>query len=487
METNYPRRWLALYILCLGDIMIVLDSTIVNVALPSIRADLGFSQASLAWVVNAYLLTFGGFLLLGGRLGDLYGQRRLFLIGIVLFTAASLACGLAGSQEFLIGARAVQGLGGAIVSVVVLSLIMIMFTEPADRAKAMGVVGFVLSGGGTAGVLLGGVLTDALSWNWIFLVNLPVGIAVFALCVVLLPAEKPAGEGRLDVAGAVTVTAALMLATYAIVNGNETGWTSGETVALLAGAAVLLAIFLAIEARVSSPLMPLGLFRFRNLSTANAIGVLMAGAMFGWFFFSALYLQQVLGYSPLEVGLAFLPSTLVWGASSLFVSDKLIVRYGIKVPLIAGLTLFVVGLLLFARAPVDGSFALDVLPGMILLGFAGGITFNPILMAAMGDVAPTEAGLASGIVNTAFMMGGALGLAVLASLAASRSSGDATAAALNSGYHAAFLAGAVFALVGAVLAVVLLRPIAMPAYDEGAPPADQSGGEFPEGQAAAAR
>ena len=236
METNAQKRWLALYILCLGDIMIVLDSTIVNVALPSIRADLGFSQASLAWVVNAYLLTFGGFLLLGGRLGDLYGQRRLFLIGIVLFTSASLACGLAGSQEFLIGARAVQGLGGAIVSVVVLSLIMIMFTEPAERAKAMGVVGFVLSGGGTAGVLLGGVLTDVLSWHWIFLVNIPVGIAVFALCVVLLPTDsKPAGEGRLDIAGAVTVTAALMLATYAIVNGNETGWTSGETVGLLVG------------------------------------------------------------------------------------------------------------------------------------------------------------------------------------------------------------------------------------------------------------
>ena len=495
METNAQKRWLALYILCLGDIMIVLDSTIVNVALPSIRADLGFSQASLAWVVNAYLLTFGGFLLLGGRLGDLYGQRRLFLIGIVLFTSASLACGLAGSQEFLIGARAVQGLGGAIVSVVVLSLIMIMFTEPAERAKAMGVVGFVLSGGGTAGVLLGGVLTDVLSWHWIFLVNIPVGVAVFALCVILLPADGKRADERpsLDVAGAVTVTAALMLATYAIVNGNETGWTSGETLGLLAGAAVLLAVFLTIESRVSSPLMPLGLFRFRNLSTANAIGVLMAAAMFGWFFFSALYLQQVLGYSPLEVGLAFLPSTLVWGASSLAVSDKLIVRYGIKVPMIAGLLLFVIGLLLFARAPVDGSFALDVLPGMILLGFAGGITFNPILMAAMGDVSPTEAGLASGIVNTAFMMGGALGLAVLASLAASRTdsglaSGDATAAALNSGFHAAFLGGAAFAVVGAVLAAVLLHPTAAPAHGEGAATADQAGGEaLPEEQGAAAR
>ncbi|HYM64825.1 MAG TPA: DHA2 family efflux MFS transporter permease subunit [Gaiellaceae bacterium] len=484
METNIQKRWLALYILCLGDIMIVLDSTIVNVALPSIRADLGFSQASLAWVVNAYLLTFGGFLLLGGRLGDLFGLRRLFLIGLVLFTAASLACGLAGSKEFLIGARAVQGLGGAIVSVVVLSLIMIMFTEPAERAKAMGVVGFVLSGGGTAGVLLGGVLTDVLSWSWIFLVNIPVGIAVFALSVTLLPADgKPAGKGRLDVAGAITVTAALMLAVYAIVNGNETGWTSGETLGLLAGAAVLLAIFLGIESRVSSPLMPLGLFRFRNLSTANAVGVLMAGAMFGWFFFSALYLQQVLGYSPLQVGLAFLPSTLLWGASSIALSDKLVVRYGIKVPMIGGLMLFVVGLLLFARAPVDGNFALDVLPGMLLLGVAGGITFNPILLAAMGDVAPTEAGLASGIVNTSFMMGGALGLAVLASVAASRTdggtaAGDGAIAALNSGYHAAFLVGALFAVVGAVLAALLLRATASaPAHGEDFATADQPDGE----------
>ncbi len=457
------RRWIALYVLCFGDLMIVLDSTIVNVALPSIRADLDFSQASLAWVVNAYLITFGGFLLLGGRLGDLFGHRRLFLIGLTIFTFASLACGLAGSRGFLVGARAVQGFGGAIVSVVVLSLIMIMFTEPAERAKAMGTVGFVLSGGGTAGVLLGGVLTDAFDWHWIFLVNLPVGIAVFAFCLVLLPGERGhAAGGRLDVAGAFTVTAALMLAVYAIVNGNEAGWGSGQTVGLLAGAAALAAVFLGIEARVRSPLMPLGLFRLRNVSTANVVAVLMAGAMFGWFFLSALYLQLVLGYSPLEVGLGFLPATLIWGASSLWLSDRLIMRFGIKAPLLAGLLLFVAGLALFARAPTDGNFALDVLPGMLLLGFAGGITFNPILLAAMGEVAPTEAGLASGIVNTAFMMGGALGLAVLASLAASRtdslrSSGDAPLDALTGGYHVAFIAGAAFAAAGAVIGGVLLR------------------------------
>jgi EmrB/QacA subfamily drug resistance transporter len=471
MTLDGRSRWLALYVLCLGDLMIVLDSTIVNVALPSIRADLGFSEASLAWVVNAYLLTFGGFLLLGGRLGDLFGHRRLFLGGLSLFTVASLLCGLASSQEFLIAARAVQGLGGAVVSVVALSLIMIMFTEPAERAKAMGVVGFVLSGGGTAGVLLGGVLTDALSWNWIFLVNIPVGVAVVALCFALLPNDNRMGEGaRLDIAGAVTVTASLMLAVYAIVNGNETGWGSAQTIGLLTAAGVLLALFLAIEARVSAPLMPLGLFRLRNVSTANAVGVLMAGGMFGLFFLSALYLQLVLGYSPLEVGLGFLPATLIWGFSSIALSDRLVMRFGIKTPLVTGLLLFVVALLFFARAPADGSFAVDVLPGMILFGLGGGITFNPLLLAAMGDVAPTEAGLASGIVNTAFMMGGALGLAVLASLAASRTdtlaaSGDGPLIALTGGYHAAFLVGALFAAVAAVLGALLLRPVAPPMHE----------------------
>jgi EmrB/QacA subfamily drug resistance transporter len=471
MTLDGRSRWLALYVLCLGDLMIVLDSTIVNVALPSIRADLGFSEASLAWVVNAYLLTFGGFLLLGGRLGDLFGHRRLFLGGLSLFTVASLLCGLASSQEFLIAARAVQGLGGAVVSVVALSLIMIMFTEPAERAKAMGVVGFVLSGGGTAGVLLGGVLTDALSWNWIFLVNIPVGVAVVALCFALLPNDNRMGEGaRLDIAGAVTVTASLMLAVYAIVNGNEAGWGSAQTIGLLTAAGVLLALFLAIEARVSAPLMPLGLFRLRNVSTANAVGVLMAGGMFGLFFLSALYLQLVLGYSPLEVGLGFLPATLIWGFSSIALSDRLVMRFGIKTPLVTGLLLFVVALVLFARAPADGSFAVDVLPGMILFGLGGGITFNPLLLAAMGDVAPTEAGLASGIVNTAFMMGGALGLAVLASLAASRTdtlaaSGDGPLIALTGGYHAAFLVGALFAAVAAVLGALLLRPVAPPMHE----------------------
>ena len=461
MDTR--TRWLALLVLCLGDLMIVLDTTIVNVALPSIREDLAFSQTSLAWVVNAYVLTFGGFMLLGGRLGDLFGHRRLFLGGLTLFTGASLACGLAGSQEFLVGARAVQGIGGAVVSAVALSLIMTLFTEPAERTKAMGVFGFVMAGGGSIGVLLGGILTDALSWNWIFLVNLPVGVAVFALCLVLLPGGGGrAADGRLDVAGAVTVTASLMLAVYAIVNGNEAGWGSGRTIGLLIAAAGLLALFLGIESRVRSPLVPLGLFRLRNVATANVVGVLWSGSMFAWFFLSALYLQLVLGYRPLEVGLAFLPANLIMGAFSLGLSAKLVLRFGIRAPLATGMLLVAVGLLLFARAPVDGSFLVDVLPAMTVLGFGVGIAFNPVLLAAMSDVEPSQAGLASGVVNTSFMMGGALGLAVLASLATSRTdsllaSGDSNAAALNGGYHTAFLVGALFATVAAVVAATLLR------------------------------
>ncbi|MGH3111520.1 MAG: DHA2 family efflux MFS transporter permease subunit [Gaiellaceae bacterium] len=466
--TDNRTRWLALMLLCLGDLMIVLDVTIVGVALPSIREDLGFSDSSLAWVVNAYLLTFGGFLLLGGRLGDLFGHRRLFLVGIGVFTSASLACGLATSQEMLIAARAVQGVGGAIVSAVALSLIVTLFTEPGERAKAMGVFGFVASGGGSIGVLLGGVLTDVLDWHWIFLVNIPIGIAVFALCLALLPGGR--GQpvtGRLDVAGAVTVTASLMLAVYAIVNANEQGWTSLRTLGLLGAAAAIMAVFLAIEARVSAPLMPLGLFRLRNLAISNVVGILWAAAMFAWFFLSALYLQLVLGYSPLEVGLAFLPGNLIMGAFSIGLSAKLVMRFGIRLPLSTGLGLASVGLLLFARAPVDGNFVVDVLPSMILLGIGAGMAFNPVLLAAMGDVEPQDAGLASGVVNTAFMMGGALGLAVLASLATARTdslldAGDGQLAALTGGYHAAFVVGAIFAAAAAAIGGLLLRPRAAP-------------------------
>src|SRR6187551_1419947 len=466
MSMDNRTRWLALIILCCGDLMIVLDTTIVNVALPSIRNDLGFSPTSLAWVVNAYLLTFGGFLLLGGRLGDLFGHRRLFIAGIVLFTAASLACGLATSQAALIGARAVQGIGGAVVSAVALSLIVTLFTEPAERAKAMGVFGFVAAGGGSIGVLLGGILTDAFTWNWIFLVNVPIGIAVVGFSLLVLPGGRGfAPSTRLDVAGAVTVTASLMVAVYAIVNGNEVGWATARTLGLLVLAGALLGLFLVIESRVAAPLVPLRLFRLRNLSVSNVVGILWAAAMFAWFFLSALYLQLVLGYSPLQVGLAFLPGNLIMAVFSLGLSARIVMKFGIRAPLGVGLGLAAFGLLLFARAPVDGTFLVDVLPSMILLGIGAGMAFNPVLLAAMGDVPQEEAGLASGVVNTAFMMGGALGLAVLASLAASRTdsltaSGSGELEALAGGYHAAFLVGAVFAGAAAAIGVLLLRPAA---------------------------
>ncbi len=460
-------RWLALYVLCLGDLMIVLDVTIVGVALPSIRDDLGFSETSLAWVVNAYLLTFGGFLLLGGRLGDLFGHRRLFLLGTALFTLASLACGLASSQELLVGARALQGVGAAVVSAVALSLMMTLFTEPAERAKAMGIFGFVASGGGSLGVLLGGILTDVLNWHWIFLVNVPVGVLVVALTLRLVPESRGlAAGGRLDIAGAVTVTASLMLAVYAIVNGNQAGWLSAQTLGLLGAGAALMAIFVWIESRAPAPLMPLGLFRLRNVAVSNVVGILWAAAMFAWFFLSALYLQLVLGYSPLQVGLAFLPGNLIMGILSVGLSAKLVIRYGFRPPLATGLLLAALGLLLFARAPVDGTFVVDVLPSMILLGLGAGMAFNPVLLAAMSDVEPSEAGLASGVVNTSFMMGGALGLAVLASLAAARTDGDSLAA-LASGYHAAFLVGALFAAAAALIGGTLLRAGAYAPAHEG--------------------
>ncbi|RYZ13350.1 MAG: DHA2 family efflux MFS transporter permease subunit [Comamonadaceae bacterium] len=456
------HRWLALTVLCLGVLMIVLDTTIVNVALPSIRTDLGFTETSLVWVVNAYMLSFGGFLLLGGRLGDLYGHRRLFLAGLAVFTLASLACGIATGQAMLVAARAVQGVGGAVVSAVSLSLIMDLFSAPADRARAMGVYGFVCAGGGSLGVLLGGLLTSRFSWHWIFLVNLPIGLAVALMSLSLLPPARPRAQGeKLDVAGAAAVTASLMLAVYAIVDGNQAGWTSTRTLSLLCLAALLMAAFLAIESRVRQPLMPLGLFRLRSVAVANTVGVLWSAAMFAWFFMSALYLQRVLGYSPMQVGLAFLPANLIMAACSLGLSARIVMRFGLRGPLAAGLTMAACGLALFARAPVPGDFLLDVLPGMVLGGLGAGLAFNPLLLAALGDVEPADSGLASGIVNTAFMMGGALGLAVLASLAAARTASLASGGAddlqaLAGGYGLAFGVGAACAALAAALGGLLL-------------------------------
>jgi MFS family permease len=363
-----------------------------------------------------------------------------------------------------------------------LSLMMNLFTEPAERAKAMGIFGFVAAGGGSIGVLLGGVLTDLLDWHWIFLVNFPIGVLVVVLALRLLPATPGTASGRIDFAGAVTVTASLMLAVYAIVNGNAEGWTSAQTLGLLGAAVALVVVFVIVEANARSPLVRLGLLRLRNFATANAVGILMAGGLFATFFFSALYLQLILGYSPLQVGLAYLPSTVVWGASSLMLSDKAVMRFGIKPPLVGGLLIMTAGVLLLARAPVDGSYAVDILPTMLLQGFGAGIGFNPILLAAMGDVGPEESGLASGVVNTAFMMGGALGLAVLAALADSRTSGledsgHSHLSALNSGYHVAFLLGALFAIAAAVVGAALLRPAAPAAAHEGEPAAVPAGVE----------
>ncbi|HEX6157952.1 MAG TPA: MFS transporter, partial [Burkholderiales bacterium] len=371
------------------------------------------------------------------RLGDYFGHRRLFLLGIALFTLASLVCGLANSQWLLIAARAVQGLGGAVVSAIALSLIIDLFTEDGERAKAMGVYGFVCAAGGSLGVLAGGVLTSALSWHWVFLVNIPIGIAVYLACRSLIGHTPGKAEGKLDYAGAATVTASSTLAVYGIVNGN---------LPLLAAAAVLLAVFLLIQARVEAPLMPLRFFRVRSLTVSSIVGALWAASMFAWFFISALHMQETLGYTPMQIGLAFLPSNLIMAAFSLGLSAKIVMRYGNRLPLAAGLALAAIGLALFAAAPAQGAtFVLHILPCMILLGIGCGMALNPILLVAMGEVAPSDSGLASGLVNTAFMMGGALGLAVLAALAE------------GSGYRAAFILATVFAALAAVLSAVLLR------------------------------
>ncbi|GAB7002668.1 DHA2 family efflux MFS transporter permease subunit [Nocardioides sp. AN3] len=449
-------RWLALYALCLGDLMIVLDTNIVNVALPAIQGDLGFTPTALAWVVNAYMLTFGGFLLLGGRLGDLFGNRRVFLGAVVAFTLASVACGIAPSAGLLVAGRAVQGLGGAAVSAVALALIMGLFDDAAERTKAMAVYGFVMSGGGAIGVLLGGVLTGFGTWHWVFLVNVPIGVVVWVLGSRVLPRRAAAAtDSRLDVLGAVLVTLALVLLVYGVVNGRA-------GLPYVGGGLALLAIFVVWESRTDHPLVPLRLFRLRNLVVAQAVGALWAGAMFATFFLTSLYLQQVLGYDALAVGLAFLPTSVVMAVISLRWSDRLVIRFGPKPPLVVGLGLVAVGLALLARVPVDGGYVVDLLPAMLLTGVGAGVALNPVLLMAMSDAAPEEAGLASGLANTSFSMGGALGLAVLASVATWRTGaltagGVTRAEALTGGFQLAFGVGALFALAAAVVGGLLLR------------------------------
>jgi EmrB/QacA subfamily drug resistance transporter len=458
------KRWIALYVLCAGMLMIVLDVTVVNVALPSIRDDLGFSQSSLAWVVNAYLISFGGLLLLAGRFGDILGKRSIFLGGLGLFTVASFLCGVAQSQEVLVAARFIQGIGGAMTSAVILGMIVTMFPEPRDQAKAIGVYGFVASAGGSIGLLLGGVLTESINWHWIFFVNIPIAILTAFLALRLIDRDEGIGFGDgADVPGAVLITTSLMLGVYTIVQpAAEQGWGSTEALGLGALSLALLAAFLLREAKTGNPLIPLRIFRSRNMSGANGIQALTVAGMFGMFFMGALYLQEVLGYDPLEIGLAFLPATLVMGVLSFKFAEPLFTRFGARRTLLAGLVLVAIGLALFTLAPVDGKYVVHVLPVMLVLGLGIGVCFPALMNLAMSGATQEDAGLASGLVNTTAQVGGALGLAVLATLSSTRTddllaSGESAASALTSGYHLAFLIGAVLVAVAVVVGIVVLQ------------------------------
>jgi len=456
-------RWLALLVLCAGMLMIVLDATIVNVALPSIQRDLGFSQSSLAWVVNAYLIPFGGLLLLAGRLGDLVGRKRIFIGGLAVFTAASLLCGVSGSQGMLIAARLVQGVGGAMTSTVILGVIVTMFPEPRDQARAIGVFSFTAAAGGSIGLLAGGVFTQAVNWHWIFFVNLPIGIAAGVLAARLLDSDRGIGLGQgADVAGAVLVTAALMLGVYTIVEARDYGWGSAHTLGLGAVAVLLLAGFLVRQATASNPLLPLDLFRSRNVSGANLVQVLMVAGMFGMFFLGALYLQRVLGYDPMQIGLAFMPVAIAIGTLSFRFSARLNLRFGARAVLLAGLTLIAAGLAIFARAPMAATYAVDILPAMVLLGVGGGLSFPAVMTLGMSGATASDSGLISGLVNTTAQVGGSLGLAVLATLATSRTdhllaAGQSPAGALTDGYRLAFGVGVGLVATAIVVAATVLR------------------------------
>ena len=473
LERAGDSRWTALYVMCVGVLMIVLDATVVNVALPSIQDDLGFSTSSLAWIVNAYLIAFGGLLLLAGRLGDLIGRRSIFLLGLGVFTVASLLCGLAQSQQVLVAARFLQGIGGAMTSAVVLGMIVTMFPDPREQAKAIGVYSFVASAGGSVGLLAGGVLTQSINWHWIFFVNIPIGIVTAVLAMRLLERDKGTGFGEgADIPGAVLITAALMLGVYTIVKpAAEKGWLAGSTLGLGAASLALLAAFVAREATARNALMPLRIFRSRNVSGANAIQALCVVGMFGSFFLGSLYLQRVLGYDALEIGLAFLPVTVIIGFLSLRYAEPLITRFGARRTLIPGLALIMAALALFTRAPVGGTYLEHVLPVMVLLGVGAALAFPALATLAMSGVRPDEAGLASGLVNTTVQVGGALGLAVLATLSASKSDrliagGTDSAAALTSGYHLAFWIGAALVAVALVVTLTVLRPNAHTAPPE---------------------
>jgi EmrB/QacA subfamily drug resistance transporter len=465
MTTQTDRnRWIALIVLCTGMLMIVLDATVVNVALPSIQDDLGFSQSSLAWVVNAYLIAFGGLLLLAGRLGDLISRRGMFLTGLAVFTLASLACGAAQTQAMLVGARFIQGVGGAMTSAVILGMIFTMFPDPREQAKAMGVFTFVAAGGGSVGLIAGGVLTDLINWHWIFFVNVPIGIVTGALALRYVAADRGAGFGQgADVLGAVLSTASLMLLVYTIVKpAAEDGWGAATTLACAGGAVALGIAFVVREATAANPLIPLRIFRVREVAASNAIQGLLVAGMFGTFFMGSLYLQRILGYTPLEIGLAFLPLTLVMGVVSLRYSERLIMRFGPRRTLVPGMSLVLIGLLLFARTPADGNYLTDLFPIMPLIGLGFAISGPSLVTLAMSGSSQQDAGLASGLINTTTQVGGALGLAVLATLAGSRAehlrgAGESVSSALNGGYHLGYMLAAGLTLVALLIAAFVLR------------------------------
>ena len=453
--------WLVLVLVCLGQFMVILDATIVNVALPSIQQDLQFSAADLQWVINSYTLVFGGFLLLGGRAADLLGRRALFVAGVIVFSAASLLNGLSNTSEMLVAARGLQGLGGALVSPAALSIITTTFEEGPDRTKAMGVWGAIAAGGGAFGLLLGGILTEALSWEWIFFVNVPVGIAAAVLAWRYVPESR--AEKRpdsFDFAGAVTVTAGLIVLVYAIVKAEEFGWGSAKTIGLGALAIALLAVFVLIERRSSAPLVRLGIFRIRSLLGANLVLLVVAGGLFANFFFSSLYVQQILGYTPIEAGLAFLPVTVGIVAGS-GLSQVLVKKVGVRETTMGGMVLAAVGLFLLSRAEVDGTYVGTLLPGLLLMSIGMGLTFVPVTLIATTNVSAEDAGLASGLFNTSQQIGGALGLAVLATLAADKTASVAgsmdRASAIVEGFQVAFLGASILMLVGVVLLASLVR------------------------------
>jgi EmrB/QacA subfamily drug resistance transporter len=457
-------RWLALYVLCTGVLMIVLDVTIVNVALPSIQEDLGFTASSLAWVVNAYLIAFGGLLLLVGRLGDLIGRRTVFLAGLAVFTLSSLACGLAQSEGMLVGARFVQGIGGAMTSAVALGMIVTLFPEPRDQAKAIGVFAFVASAGGAVGLLAGGVLTQLINWHWIFFVNIPIGIATALATRRLVARDTGIGLDKgADVPGALLITSALMLGVYTIVKpAAQHGWGATETLALGAISLALLAGFVLRESLATTPLVPLRIFRSRNVTGANLIQIFSVAGMFGVFFLGALYLQKVEGYDALKLGFAFLPVTVTMGTLSVRYTERLVMRFGARRCLFPGLAMIAAALLYFARVPVDSSYLVDIFPVMVLLGAGAGTCFPALMTLAMSGATPADAGLASGLVNTSAQAGGALGLAILATLSSSRTEhllaqGQSQASALTGGYHVAFLVAAGLIVVCILIGLVVVE------------------------------